>query len=102
MAGSTGKKKSVGQEEDKQGRSLWELILNRLDGKFSIVAQAASWAKVLRTKEEYRQLTANELLDAALKQVLSGEVTAGQILKLAGTDGLGAKETEKPKARKEK
>lgn len=51
-----------------------ELILNYQLDKYSAIPLAAIWAKELRRKEENRHMTANEVLEAALRDVLSGDV----------------------------
>ena len=57
-----------------KGWHLEELILNYQQDKYSTVPLAAVWAKELRRKEENRHLTANEILELALHDVLSGRV----------------------------
>lgn len=67
---TAGKSKEAGAE----AKPLEEMILNFPNGKYSAIPLAAMWAKVLRRREEHRHLTANDILDLALKDVLSGEV----------------------------
>ena len=55
-------------------KSLEELMLNFPGGKYTAIPLAAQWAKVLRRKEEHRHQTSNELLDLALRDVLTGEI----------------------------
>ena len=50
-----------------------ELMLNFGKGKYSAIPLAALWAKELKKREENRHLTPAELLDAALRDVLSGK-----------------------------
>ncbi len=68
------KKQAQPKEEAAEPKSLDEMILNFPNGKYSAIPLAALWAKVLRRREEHRHLTANEILDLALKEVLSGEI----------------------------
>ena len=50
-----------------------EMILNFPRGKYSAIPMAAIWVKELKKREENRHLTPAELLDAALRDVLSGK-----------------------------
>jgi hypothetical protein len=42
--------------------------------KYSAIPLASIWAKELRRKEENRHMTANEILELALRDVLGGQV----------------------------
>lgn len=68
--------------EEKLPPSLEQLVLDRKEGKYRIVELAAFWTKQLRLKEEHRHLTQTEVLELALYQVLSGEVTEKEVEKL--------------------
>lgn len=68
------KKENAEKEQPKPPKSVEEMILNFQGGKYTAIPLAAQWAKVLRRKEENRHLTSNEILDLALREVLSGEV----------------------------
>jgi hypothetical protein len=50
------------------------MILDFGKGKYSAIPMAALWAKELKKREENRHLTPAELLDLALREVLSGKV----------------------------
>ena len=65
------KKKDI---EDTKEKSLEELILNHGDGKYALVPLASEYALVLRRRDEYRHLTQPEILDIALRHLLTGEV----------------------------
>ncbi|MBI4348862.1 MAG: hypothetical protein HY553_18640 [Elusimicrobia bacterium] len=60
--------------EDYKGKSIEQLILDQGDGKYGLVPLASTWALVLRRRDENRHLTQPELLDLALRQILTGEV----------------------------
>ena|SRR6266550_4128105 len=68
------KKESTAKVEPKAPKSLEEMILNYPLGKYSAIPLASLWAKILRRKEEHRHLTSNEILDVALRDVLSGDI----------------------------
>lgn len=55
-------------------KTIEEMTLNYQQDKYLAIPLAALWAKELRRKEENRHLTANELLELALRDVLSGSV----------------------------
>jgi hypothetical protein len=67
-------KKQSEKAQPEKAKSLEEMILNYPEGKYSAIPLAALWAKVLRRKEEHRHLTSNEILELALREVLTGEV----------------------------
>lgn len=70
------KKKNPEEYKDK---SIEQLILDQGDGKYGLVPLASHWALVLRKRDEYRHLTQPEILDLALRAIISGEVTEDQI-----------------------
>lgn len=55
-------------------KSTDEMILNYGKGKYSAIPMAAVWARELKKREEHKHLTPAELLDLALREVLSGKV----------------------------
>ena len=55
-------------------KSIEELILNCQRDKYSAIPLAALWAKELHRREENRHITANEILELALREVLTGTV----------------------------
>lgn len=73
----TTKKKEAGAVADK---SLEQLILDKTRGKYEIVSLASIWALVLRRQEECRHLSQPEVLDMALQDLLSGQVTEEEVL----------------------
>ena len=75
MSKKAAKEDAAENGESAKSKSLEELILDYRGEKYAVVPVASAWAKVLRRKEENRHLTANQLLEIALKDVLSGEVT---------------------------
>lgn len=60
--------------EDYKGKSIEQLILDQGDGKYGLVPLASTWALILRRRDENRHLTQPELLDLALRQLLTGEI----------------------------
>lgn len=60
-------------------RPLEQMILDQPTGKYALVSLATSWALDLRRREEYRHLTQVEILDLAIKDLLSGRVTPEQV-----------------------
>jgi hypothetical protein len=51
------------------------MILDYKQDKYTAIPLAAIWANELRRREENRHLTANEILELALREVLGGTVT---------------------------
>lgn len=56
------------------------MILDKTQGKYSVVALASTWALVLRRQEEYRHLSQPEILDLALRDLLSGQVSEAEVM----------------------
>lgn len=69
-------KSGASKREDGNGvvKSLEELILDYLPSKYTAIPLASLWAKELRRREENRHLTATEILELALGDVLGGKV----------------------------
>ncbi len=76
MAKTQKKKEAV---EGAAEKSLEQLILEKSQGKYSVVDMASKWALVLRRQEEYRHLGQPEVLDLALRDILSGAVTEDDV-----------------------
>ena len=81
------KKASAVKEQSAVPKTLEELILNFHGGKYTIIPLAAHWAKVLKRREENRHLTSNEILELALRQILSGEVDWKDLKKAMTANG---------------
>lgn len=88
MATTTSKKKEAPAEEiaETNGvpeveKPLEELILNKTHGKYQAVELIAFHAKFLRTQEDLRHLTPTELLELAMREVLSGKVDEAELMK---------------------
>jgi len=81
MSKKAAKEATTENEESAKSKSLEELILDYRGEKYAVVPVASAWAKVLRHREENRHLTTNQLLEMALKDVLSGEVTWKEVNK---------------------
>lgn len=79
--------------------SLDQLVLDKKEGKYRVVELVSFWAKTLRAKEEHRHLTQNEVLELALTQVLSGDVSEKEVEKLmaAAPKVAPPSEDEKPR-----
>ena len=72
---TTKKKEGNGASE----KSLEQLILEKSHGKYSVVDLASMWALVLRRREEHRHLGQPEVLDLALRDILSGDVSEEEV-----------------------
>ncbi|MEK7382898.1 MAG: hypothetical protein AAB262_06385 [Elusimicrobiota bacterium] len=67
-------KKEAAMKEVPVVKTTEELMLNFGKGKYSVIPLAALWAKELKKHEVNRHLTPAEILDAALRDVLTGKV----------------------------
>ncbi len=76
-------KKSGAAKAPQEPKPIEEMILNYQGEKYLAIPLAALWAKVLRRKEENRHLTQNEVLELALREILSGAVDWKEVQKSA-------------------
>lgn len=60
---------------------LEHLILDKSVGKYQVVELISFRAKHLRTLEECRHLTQTEVLELAMREVLSGELSEDELYK---------------------
>ncbi len=93
-------KKDAAAKTPAEIKPVEEMILNFPTGKYSAIPLAAFWAKELRRREENRHLTANELLELALREVLGGDVDWKDVKKAAAAaaaNGENAEGDEKKK-----
>lgn len=90
-------KKTEAVKTEGTPKSLEEMILNFPKGKYSAIPLASLWAKELRKREENRHLTSSEILDLALKDVLSGSVDWKHLKKAAAENNGDSAGEEKSK-----
>lgn len=69
--------------KDAAPKTTEELMLDFGAGKYSAIPMAAHWARELKKREENRHLTPAELLDLALREVLTGKVDWKDLKKAA-------------------
>jgi len=83
---------------------LDKLICDYGPTKYLDIVWAMEWARHLRVKEEYRQMPMAEMIEKALLEVISGQVTSEQIIAATyGAPAAPAKtEEKKPADKKEK
>lgn len=70
--------------KDKKNKelSLQELILNTPIEKYKLIPVVIRWIKELEEKEENKSLSRSQLLDLALKDILSDKVSIETVKKL--------------------
>jgi len=54
--------------------TLEQLVLDKKEGKYGVVALISFWAKELRKQEEHRHLTQTDILEKAMAEVLGGKI----------------------------
>ncbi|MFA6433567.1 MAG: hypothetical protein WCW52_02615 [Elusimicrobiales bacterium] len=79
---------------------LDKLISDYGPTKYQDIVWAMEWARHLRGQEAYRQLPMAEMIEKAMLEVISGQVTSEQILKAIGSGPAPVKTEEKPPAEK--
>ena len=60
-------------------RPIEELFFASGKGKYEVTKLAIDWIKVKKDEDDYRKLSQAELLDKAVRDVLSGEATYEKI-----------------------
>ena len=63
-------------------KSVEELFFNSGKGKYEVTKLAIDWIKVKKNAEGYKNLSQTEMLDKALRDVLSGEATYEKIAEI--------------------
>ena len=63
-------------------RPIEELFFASGKGKYEVTKLAIDWIKVKKDEDEYRKLSQAELLDRAVRDVLSGEATYEKIAEI--------------------
>ena len=69
----------------RESELLDKLISDYGPTKYQDIVWAMEWARHLRGQEEYRQLPMAEMIEKAMLEVISGQVTSEQILKAIGS-----------------
>ena len=77
--------------------NLQELVLDYKGARYKVVPVAAAWARILRRQEENRHLTPNEILQRALRDVLSGAVDWDKLKLGSESSAAAALAEESPK-----
>lgn len=63
-------------------KNVEELFFNSGKGKYEVTKLAIDWIKVKKNDEGYKNLSQTEMLDKALRDVLSGEATYEKIAEI--------------------
>jgi hypothetical protein len=81
----------------RESELLDKLICDYGPTKYVDIVWAMEWARCLRSREEYRQLPMAEMIEKAMLEVISGQVTSEQILAtIYGTPASGKTEAAAP------
>lgn len=63
-------------------KNVEELFFNSGKGKYEVTKLAIDWIKVKKNDEGYKNLSQTQILDKALRDVLSGEATYEKIAEI--------------------
>ncbi|GAB4030320.1 MAG: hypothetical protein Fur0012_06070 [Elusimicrobiota bacterium] len=74
------------KEENKENVNLEKLISDYKGGKYRATVLAMQWANHLKFSEEFRLLPMADIIEKALRDVLSGEVSEKEILEAVKRD----------------
>lgn len=74
------------KEENKENVNLEKLISDYKGGKYRATVLAMQWANHLKFSEEFRLLPMADIIEKALREVLSGEVSEKEILEAVKRD----------------
>ncbi len=78
----------------RESELLDKLISDYGPTKYQDIVWAMEWARHLRGQEQYRQLPMAEMIEKAMLEVISGQVTSEQILKAIGSGPVAPAKTE--------
>ncbi|MDI6640826.1 MAG: hypothetical protein QME68_00750 [Elusimicrobiota bacterium] len=90
------------KQEQKKDKSLQELILDTNFSKYRLVPLATRWIEELKQKDEYKYFSTPELIETALKDILTGKVSIEEIEKLPPRETKKKVEKYEQKIAKEK
>ncbi|MBI4386590.1 MAG: hypothetical protein HY551_04350 [Elusimicrobia bacterium] len=77
------KKSQASRAAEGKPKSVEQLVLDQMVGKYDLVPLASVWALELRRREENRHLSQPEILDLALRDILTGQIAPEEIRKRA-------------------
>jgi ketol-acid reductoisomerase len=72
---------TIAEIKKREGALLDKLICDYGPTKYQDIVWAMEWARYLRGQEEYRHLPMAEMIEKAMLEVVSGQVTSEMILK---------------------
>ncbi|MFA7074840.1 MAG: hypothetical protein WC234_06610 [Endomicrobiaceae bacterium] len=75
-------------------KPLDQLFFDSKIGKYDIVKLAIEWIRVRKSDEDYRKLSQPQLLDKAIRDVLSGEATYEKIIDIENKKSAKEEKTE--------
>jgi len=75
-------------------KPIEELFFASGKGKYEVTKLAIEWIKVVKKEEDYRKLSQTELLDKAVRDVLSGVATYEKIEEIKKKRILAAEKQE--------
>ena len=78
----------------RESELLDKLISDYGPTKYQDIVWAMEWARHLRGQEQYRQLPMAEMIEKAMLEVISGQITSEQILKAIGSGPAAPAMTE--------
>ena len=76
------KKEEKAQEQTPEEAPLQQLMLNTKIEKYKLIPIAMRWVRELEKREENKGLTQAQILDLALKDILTGTISMEEISKL--------------------
>ena len=88
--------------------SIEELICDYNGSKYEVTMLAMKWARHIKKLEEYRDQPMADIIEVAIRDVLSAKVTPEEVMKAVSKDVaaeeafLNKRDEGKPRAKKEK
>ena len=90
------------KQQENNNKSLQELISDTKFNKYRLVSLATRWIEEIKHKEEYKYCSSTELIEIALKDIITGKVTPEEIEKLPPIEAKKKTEKHEQKIAKEK
>ncbi|MEA3307609.1 MAG: hypothetical protein U9Q34_07470 [Elusimicrobiota bacterium] len=88
--------------------SIEELVCDYEGSKYEVTMLAMKWARHIKKLEEYKEEPMADIIEVAIRDILSGKVTSQEVVKAVTKDSdveealLNKREEGKGKAKKEK
>lgn len=92
---------------DKDNESIEKLICDYDGSKYEVTMLAMKWARHIKKLEEYKSLPMADIIEVAIRDILSGKISSDEVFKAVSKDAaieealLNKREEGKNRSKKE-